>query len=116
MNIDKERKRIAVYLQPDQVSLAIGKGGQNIKLAGKLVGYELDVYRDIKQEEVDDEDVDLTEFSDEIEDWILEELHRIGLDTAKQVLKLSSEELVRRTELEEETVNEVLSILRSEFE
>jgi N utilization substance protein A len=115
MNIDKERKRIAVYLQPDQVSLAIGKGGQNIKLAGKLVGYEL-VYRDIKQEEVDDEDVDLTEFSDEIEDWILEELHRIGLDTAKQVLKLSSEELVRRTELEEETVNEVLSILRSEFE
>ena len=116
MMIDKERKRIAVYLQPDQVSLAIGKGGQNIKLAGKLVGYELDVYRDIKQEEVDDEDVDLTEFSDEIEDWILEELHRIGLDTAKQVLKLSSEELVRRTELEEETVNEVLSILRSEFE
>ena len=96
--------------------MAIGKGGQNIKLAGKLVGYELDVYRDIKQEEVDDEDVDLTEFSDEIEDWILEELHRIGLDTAKQVLKLSSGELVRRTELEEETVNEVLSILRSEFE
>jgi N utilization substance protein A len=116
MVVDKERKRIAVYLQPDQVSLAIGKGGQNIKLAGKLVGFELDVYRDIKQEEVDDEDVDLTEFSDEIEAWVLEELHRIGLDTAKQVLKLNSEELVRRTDLEEETANEVLAVLRSEFE
>jgi transcription termination/antitermination protein NusA len=116
MKIDKEKKRIAVYLQPDQVSLAIGKGGQNIKLAGKLVGYELDVYRDIKESEIDDEDVDLTEFTDEIEDWVILELHKIGLDTAKQVLALDSEELIRRTELEEETVNEVLSILRSEFE
>jgi transcription termination/antitermination protein NusA len=116
MKIDTERKRIAVYLQPDQVSLAIGKGGQNIKLAGKLVGYELDVYRDIKESEIDDEDVDLSEFSDEIEDWVIAELHKIGLDTAKQVLALDSEELIRRTELEEETVLEVLSILRSEFE
>jgi N utilization substance protein A len=116
MKIDKEKKRIAVYLQPDQVSLAIGKGGQNIKLAGKLVGYELDVYRDIKESEVDDEDVDLTEFSDEIEDWVILELHKIGLDTAKQVLALDSEELIRRTELEEETVNDILTILRSEFE
>jgi transcription termination/antitermination protein NusA len=105
-----------VYLQPDQVSLAIGKGGQNIKLAGKLVGYELDVYRDIKESEVDDEDVDLTEFSDEIEDWVILELHKIGLDTAKQVLALDGEELIRRTELEEETVNDILTILRSEFE
>ncbi len=116
MKIDKEKKRIAVYLQPDQVSLAIGKGGQNIKLAGKLVGYELDVYRDIKESEIDDEDVDLTEFTDEIEDWVILELHKIGLDTAKQVLALDSEELIRRTELEEETVNDILTILRSEFE
>ncbi|MFC0185585.1 NusA antitermination factor [Pseudarcicella hirudinis] len=116
MNIDREKKRISVYLLPDQVSLAIGKGGQNIKLAGKLVGFELDVFRDIPKGEVDDEDVDLNEFTDEIEDWILNEFHKIGLDTAKQVLSLSKEELVRRTELEEETVQEVMDILRSEFE
>jgi transcription termination/antitermination protein NusA len=116
MTVDREKRRIAVFLTPDQVSLAIGKGGQNIKLAGKLVGFELDVYRDVPQSEVDDEDVDLSEFSDEIEDWVLAELHKIGLDTAKQVLNLSTEEIVRRTELEEGTVQEVMNILHSEFE
>lgn len=114
MQIDREAKRVSVFLKPDQVSLAIGKGGQNIKLAGKLVGMEIDVFRDI--EEQNEEDVDLTEFSDEIEDWIIEELHKIGLDTAKSVLALNKEELVRRTDLEEATVEDVLDILRKEFE
>lgn len=116
MTIDKERRRISVYLNSDQVSMAIGRGGQNIKLAGKLVGYEIDVFRDVPKDELDDEDVELTEFSNEIEAWILAELHKIGLDTAKQVLALSKEELERRTELEEETIEDILSILRSEFE
>jgi N utilization substance protein A len=116
MAIDKERRRISVYLNSDQVSMAIGRGGQNIKLAGKLVGYEIDVFRDVPKEEMDDEDVELTEFSNEIEAWILEELHKIGLDTAKQVLALSKEELERRTELEEGTIEDILAILRSEFE
>ncbi|MHA8065810.1 transcription termination factor NusA [Aquirufa sp. ROCK2-A2] len=116
MKIDKERKRISVYLNSDQVSMAIGRGGQNIKLAGKLVGYEIDVFRDVPKEELDDEDVELVEFSDDIDAWILEELHKIGLDTAKQVLALSKEELERRTELEEGTIDEIMAILRSEFE
>jgi N utilization substance protein A len=116
MAIDKERRRISVYLNSDQVSMAIGRGGQNIKLAGKLVGYEIDVFRDVPKEEMDDEDVELTEFSNEIEAWILDELHKIGLDTAKQVLALSKEELERRTELEEGTIEDILAILRSEFE
>ncbi len=115
MNIDREAKRVFVYLKPDQVSLAIGRGGQNIKLAGKLVGMEIEVFRDIEGQE-DDEDVDLVEFSDEIDNWMLEEFRRIGLDTAKQVLNMSKEELVRRTDLEEETVEEILEILRGEFE
>ncbi|KQS27116.1 transcription termination factor NusA [Dyadobacter sp. Leaf189] len=114
MQIDRDAKRVSVFLKPDQVSLAIGKGGQNIKLAGKLVGMEIDVFRDV--EEQNDEDVDLTEFSDEIDEWIISELHKIGLDTAKSVLALSREELVRRTDLEEATVEEVLEILRKEFE
>ncbi|MHA4741440.1 transcription termination factor NusA [Dyadobacter sp. MSC1_007] len=114
MQIDRDAKRVSVFLKPDQVSLAIGKGGQNIKLAGKLVGMEIDVFRDI--EEQNDEDVDLTEFSDEIDEWIIDELHKIGLDTAKSVLALNKEELVRRTDLEEATVEEVLDILRKEFE
>jgi N utilization substance protein A len=112
--IDQEDKHVSVYLRPDQVSLAIGKGGQNIKLAGKLVGMEIDVFRD--NEEFEEEDIALTEFDDEIEEWVLNELRRIGLDTAKSVLALSKEELVRRTELEEETVDEVMSILKQEFE
>lgn len=116
MAIDKERRRISVYLNSDQVSMAIGRGGQNIKLAGKLVGYEIDVFRDVPKDEMDEEDVELTEFSNEIEAWILAELHKIGLDTAKQVLALSKEELERRTELEEGTIEDVLTVLRSEFE
>lgn len=115
MNIDKEAGRVAVYLKPDQVSLAIGKGGQNIKLAGRLVNLELDVYRETDGQE-DDEDVDLMEFKDEIDEWIVEEFRRVGLDTAKSVLALSREELVRRTDLEEDTVEDILNILRQEFE
>jgi N utilization substance protein A len=115
IQIDNERKRVAVYLKPDQVSLAIGKGGMNIKLAGKLVSMELDVFRDIEGEE-DEEDVDLSEFSDEIEDWVLDEFRKIGLDTAKSVLAISKEDIARRTELEEETIDEILGILSREFE
>ena len=115
IQVDNERKRVAVYLKPDQVSLAIGKGGMNIKLAGKLVSMELDVFRDIEGEE-DEEDVDLSEFSDEIEDWVLDEFRKIGLDTAKSVLAISKEDIARRTELEEETIDEILGILRREFE
>jgi N utilization substance protein A len=113
INIDEETKRAEVYMKPDQVSLAIGKGGHNIKLAGKLTGYEIDVYRDT---EFDYEDVDLQEFSDEIDQWIIDELKSIGCDTAKSVLELSVDELVRRSQLEEETVKEVMKILRAEFE
>lgn len=113
IKLDDETMRAAVYLKPDQVSLAIGRGGHNIKLAGKLTGYEIDVYRESSEEE---EDVDLEEFSDEIEGWIIDEFKKIGLDTAKSVLALSVSDLVKRTDLEEETVEDVLSILRSEFE
>jgi N utilization substance protein A len=113
IKIDDIKKRVSVYLKPDQVSLAIGKGGHNIKLAGKLVGYEIDVYREA---EVEEEDIDLDEFSDEIDSWIIDELKGLGLDTAKAVLNMSNEELVRRTELEEETVQEVRRILEAEFE
>ena len=113
INIRSEDKRAEVYLKPDQVSLAIGKGGFNIKLAGKLVGYEIDVYRDTDQ---DIEDVRLDEFKDEIEPWVLAELKGIGCDTARSVLDLSVEDLVKRTDLEEETVNEVRNILKAEFE
>jgi N utilization substance protein A len=113
VKVDEETKRAEVFLKPDQVSLAIGKGGHNIKLAGKLTGYEIDVYRDT---DIDTEDVDLEEFADEIESWILDELKNIGCDTAKSVLELSTEELVKRTDLEEVTVNEVKQILQSEFE
>ncbi|PLK42282.1 MULTISPECIES: transcription termination factor NusA [Emticicia] len=115
IQVDNEKKRVAVYLKPDQVSLAIGKGGMNIKLAGKLVNMELDVFRDLEGEE-EEEDVDLSEFSDEIEEWILDEFRKIGLDTAKSVLALSKEDIARRTELEEETIAEVFEILSREFE
>ncbi|MDQ3049941.1 MAG: transcription termination factor NusA [Bacteroidota bacterium] len=113
IKLDDDTKRAAVYMKPDQVSLAIGKGGHNIRLAGKLTGYEIDVYRDSDEAE---EDVDLDEFSDEIEDWIIEALKGIGCDTAKSVLDLTVEDLVKRTDLEEETIKEVMRILRSEFE
>ena len=113
IKLDDEKKTAAVYLKPDQVSLAIGRGGHNIKLAGKLTGYEIDVYREADEH---DEDVDIEEFSDEIESWIIDEFKRIGLDTAKSVLALTVGELVKRTDLEEETVKDVLSILQAEFE
>lgn len=113
IKLDDEEKRAAVYLKPDQVSLAIGRGGHNIKLAGKLTGYEIDVYREAQE---DDEDVDIEEFSDEIEGWIIDEFKRVGLDTAKSILALSVDELVKRTDLEDTTVKEVIEILRSEFE
>lgn len=114
MKISDDKKRVSVWLKPDQVSLAIGKGGQNIKLASKLVGLEIDVFREL--DGVEDEDVDLDEFSDEIESWVIDELKRIGLDTARSVLSLTADELMRRTDLEEETVQFVLTTLRQEFE
>nr|WP_294790534.1 transcription termination factor NusA [uncultured Mucilaginibacter sp.] len=113
IKLDDEKKTAAVYLKPDQVSLAIGRGGHNIKLAGKLTGYEIDVYREADEH---DEDVDIEEFADEIDSWILDEFKRIGLDTAKSVLALSVNELVKRTDLEEETVKDVLNVLKAEFE
>jgi len=114
ITLDTEEKRAAVYLKPDQVSLAIGKGGTNIKLASLLTEYEIDVYRENDTTELDD--VDLDEFSDEIEDWIIEELKAIGCDTARSVLELSVKELVRRTDLEEETIGTVLKVLEAEFD
>ena len=114
IKIYEEENRADVFLHPDQVSLAIGKGGFNIKLAGKLTGYEIDVYRDVN--DVDSEDVSIEEFADEIEGWILDELKGIGCDTAKSVLELSVKDLVKRTDLEEETVQEVQKILKAEFE
>ena len=113
IEINEEAKRAKVFLKPDQVSLAIGKGGHNIKLAGKLSGYELDVYR---EGEVDVEDVDLEEFADEIDSWIIDELKAIGCDTAKSVLEIGINDLVTRTDLEQETIEEVFRILRAEFE
>lgn len=115
IKVDKDNGRVSVYLKPDQVSLAIGKGGLNIKLASRLVGYEIDVFRELAEGQ-SEEDVDLSEFGDEIENWVIDELNRIGLDTAKSVLALSKDELVRRTDLEEETVEGVLNILKKEFE
>ncbi|RLD45648.1 MAG: transcription termination/antitermination protein NusA [Bacteroidetes bacterium] len=113
ITIHEEENKADVFLKPDQVSLAIGKGGNNIKLAGRLTGYEIDVYRDTDE---DVEDVALTEFSDEIDSWIIDELKAIGCDTAMSVLELDYEELNKRTDLEEETIREVLRILRLEFE
>ncbi len=113
IKLDDDTKRASVYMKPDQVSLAIGKGGHNIRLAGKLTGYEIDVYRDSDETE---EDVDLDEFSDEIESWIIDELKGIGCDTAKSVIDIGVDDLVKRTDLEEETIKEVIRILRSEFE
>ncbi len=111
--LDEENKKAEVYMKPDQVSLAIGKGGFNIRLAGKLTGYEIDVYRDT---DIDSEDVDIQEFSDEIDQWIIDDLKTIGCDTAKSVLEISIDELVSRTDLEKETINEVIKIIKAEFE
>jgi N utilization substance protein A len=113
IKLNEADKRAEVYLNPKEVSLAIGKGGLNIKLASQLTGYEIDVYRETEE---DDEDVNLDEFVDEIEDWIIDELKAVGCDTAKSVLELGVEDLVKRTDLEEETVKEVVRILRAEFE
>jgi N utilization substance protein A len=115
IKIDRENGRVAVFLKPDQVSLAIGKGGLNIKLASRLVGMEIDVFRETDGA-AQEEDVDLDEFGDEVESWVIDELKRIGLDTAKSVLALSKDELVRRTDLEEETIEQVLGVLKKEFE
>lgn len=115
MELDNEAKHASVYLKPDQVSLAIGRRGVNIKLACELTGYDIDVYRD-NEGEVEDFDIDLQEFSDEIEAWIIEELKRVGCDTARSVLNLSVEELERRTDLERETIEELRRVLQAEFE
>jgi transcription termination/antitermination protein NusA len=115
MNIDMENKHATVYLKPDQVSLAIGRKGVNIKLACELTGLEIDVYRDTEDEEVEF-DIDLDEFSDEIEPWIIDELKRIGCDTARSVLSLTRDELERRTDLEVETIADIRRILQEEFD
>ena len=113
IKIHEAEKRADVYLKPDEVSLAIGKGGLNIRLASQLTGYEIDVYREVPE---DEEDVNLEEFADEIEGWVLDALKAIGLDTAKSVLSMGRKDLIKRTDLEEETIDELLRILRSEFE
>ena len=113
INLDHDNMKADVFLKPDQVSLAIGKGGNNIKLAGRLTGFEIDVYRET---DTDIDDVDLEEFSDEIDAWIIDELKNIGCDTARAVLAIPKEDLVKRTDLEEETVEEVVRILKAEFE
>lgn len=112
MELNDDTAKADVFLKPDQVSLAIGKGGFNIRLAGQLTGYEIDVYRD---SDVDVEDVDLEEFADEIESWVLDELKAIGCDTAKSVLEIGKVELVKRTDLEEETVDDIIKVLKEEF-
>jgi len=111
MKIDDENKRVEVILNPEEVSKAIGRGGHNIRLAGQLTGYEIDVFR-----EGAEEDVELTEFSDEIDSWVIEELAKAGLDTAKSVLEQEAQDLIKRTDLEEETINDVIKILKEEFE
>jgi N utilization substance protein A len=114
MTVNEEEKKVDVYLQPDEVSLAIGKGGYNIKLASMLTGYQIDVYREM--DESDNEDIYLDEFNDEIDQWVIDAFKAIGWDTAKSVLAVSKEEILRRVDLEEETVDEVLAILSAEFE
>ena len=111
LKINEDTKRVQVFLNPDEVSKAIGRGGHNIRLAGKLTGYEIDVYR-----EGSEEDVELTEFSDEIDSWVIDEFKKVGLDTAKSIIELEKEDLIKRTDLEDETVNEVIRILKAEFE
>jgi len=115
IDIDEEKKHATVFLKPDQVSLAIGRRGVNIKLACELTGYEIDVFRD-NEGEVDEFDIDLEEFSDEIEPWVIEALKKVGCDTARSVLDLTAEELERRTDLEKETIADVMRILKEEFE
>ena len=116
INLDEENKKAEVYLQPDQVSLAIGKNGHNIKLASMLTGYTIDVFRELDDADVDTEDIYLDEFKDEIDEWIIEAIKGLGLDTAKAVLNAPREMLIEKADLEESTVDEVLNILRAEFE
>lgn len=116
MDLDNDKKHADVYLKADQVSLAIGRRGVNIKLACELTGYDLDVFRENEGEEEEEFDIDLEEFSDEIEPWIIDELKRVGCDTARSVLKLTPEEMERRTDLEKETIVEIRRILQEEFE
>ena len=111
LKIDEENKRVQVFLNPEEVSKAIGRGGNNIRLAGQLTGFEIDVYR-----EGIEEDVELSEFSDEIDEWVIKEFEKVGLDTAKSILELDITELIKRTDLEEETIAEVIKILKEEFE
>ena len=112
MDIDEQGKKVTVYVKPEEVSKAIGKGGHNVRLAGKLLGMEIDVFRDIPQ----DEDVELTEFSDEIDAWVIDAFRNIGLDTARSVLEQDVNDLISRTDLEEETIRDVIRILREELE
>lgn len=114
IKLHEDDKRADVYLEPSEVSLAIGKGGLNIRLASQLTGYEIDVYRETGDE--DEEDVNIDEFADEIEGWVLDELKAIGCDTAKSVLEISRDDLIKRTDLEEETIDEIIAIFKSEFE
>ena len=114
IELDEENKKANVYLRPEEISLAIGKNGNNIKLATMLTGYTIDVFRN--DVEVDEEDIYLDEFSDEIDAWIIDVLKGIGCDTAKNVLSLTREELIQRSDLEEETIDEVLAVLKAEFE
>jgi N utilization substance protein A len=116
VKLNEETMRAEVFLKPDQISLAIGKGGFNIKLAGKLTGYEIDVYRDSEETAVDIDDVDLIEFSDEIEESVIAKLQSVGCDTAKSVLELDAEELARRTGLSIDVIEDVKQVLQSEFE
>ena len=113
--MNEEEKKAEVYLKPEEVSLAIGKGGMNIKLASMLTEYTIDVYREL-DENVDDEDIYLDEFNDEIDEWVINAIKSIGLDTAKAVLNAPREMLIEKADLEEDTVDEVLDILRAEFE
>ena len=114
MTVNDEDKKVDVYLQPDEVSLAIGKGGYNIKLASMLTGYQIDVYREM--DDADSEDIYLDEFNDEIDQWVIDAFKAVGLDTAKAVLGVAKEDLVKRVDLEEETIDEVIAILAAEFE
>ena len=115
VSLDEENKKAEVYLQPEEVSLAIGRGGMNIKLASMLTEYTIDVFREINENEAED-DIYLDEFSDEIDEWVIEAIKNIGLDTARQVLKAPRNMLIEKADLEEETVDNVLKVLRAEFE
>jgi len=112
MEIDEEERKVAVYVRPEEVSKAIGRGGHNVRLAGKLLNMEIDIFRDIPQ----DEDVELTEFHDEIDEWVIQAFQKIGLDTARSVLEQDFDDLVLRTDLEEETIIDVIRILKEELE